>query len=89
VSAPAPAAFGLVTRHFVGEFGGVAAVLAAIRMARFDLAGALFVPAFFLDVIDFHGMSSFMAGWYPPYRYNHRRVDTRPTKPGISSHPHA
>jgi hypothetical protein len=74
VSATAPAAFGLVTRHLVGEFGGIAAVFAAVRMARFDLAGALLVPAFFLDVIDFHGMSSFMAGRDPPFRYNQWRA---------------
>jgi len=62
VTAAAAATLRLVTRHFVGELGGVAAVLAAIRMTGFDFARALLVATFLFDVIDFHGMFSFIAG---------------------------
>ena len=54
MAATATAALRFVTRHLVGELGGVAAVLAAIRMTGFDLARALLVLALFLHMIDFH-----------------------------------
>src|SRR5690348_15928523 len=63
VSAPAAAdALVLVALVVLLELGGIAAVFAAIRMAGFDFAGAAFVLALFLHVIDFHLCSSLRRG---------------------------
>src|SRR6185437_13832346 len=61
VSAPAAAdALVLVALVVLLELGGIAAVLAAIRMAGFDFARAAFVLALFLHMIDFHLCSSLL-----------------------------
>src|SRR5690348_9597867 len=48
--------FFFVTGNVLVELIGVPAVLAAIRMAGFDLARTAIVFALFLHMIDFHGM---------------------------------